>query len=187
MASKLFLGLAALAVSLPLATSALAAQSAAESLKVDTRLGYKLLRAGAKQRVYLRIGLTGIHDPDESETVRAPVNIALVIDRSGSMRGAKMAKAREAAIMAVDRLTRRDIASVISFSKKCGNGPRSMSRVVMAASVSSSGCTGSSVPSYAKRRIPSIVPARAASSTMIWPRLPWGLSGLPGVSPSMRR
>ncbi|MGI9425323.1 MAG: vWA domain-containing protein [Hyphomicrobiaceae bacterium] len=116
MASKLSLWLAALAASFPLTTSAMAAQTASESLKIDTRLGYKLLRAGEKQRVFLRIGLTGIHNPSGSEDVRAPVNIALVIDRSGSMRGAKMEKAREAAIMAVERLTRRDIASVVTFS-----------------------------------------------------------------------
>ena len=35
--------------------------------------------------------------------------------------------------------------------------------------------------------MPSSVPARAPSSTTIWPRLAVGLSGLAGVSPSRRR
>ena len=107
--------LATLAVSVPLGSMAMAAQSPRGSLEVDTRLGYKVLRHSTKQRVFLRIGLKGIHNPSD-EIERAPVNVALVIDRSGSMRGEKMAKAREAAIMAVERLSRRDVASVVAFS-----------------------------------------------------------------------
>lgn len=107
--------LSAFAVSIPLAMAAQAAGAPTGELEVDARLGHKILRQGAKQRVYLRIGLKGIHNP-QSETSRAPVNIALVIDRSGSMRGSKISKAREAAMMAVERLTRRDIASVVTFS-----------------------------------------------------------------------
>ncbi len=91
------------------------AASADDLVSVDARLGHRVLRKGARQRVFLRIGLKSIHDP-EHEAKRAPVNIALVIDRSGSMRGAKIAKAKEAAMMAIDRLTRRDIASVVTFS-----------------------------------------------------------------------
>ena len=107
--------IASLAVGLPVGSTAMAAQSNKGSLEIDTRLGHKVLRQSTKQRVFLRIGLKGIHNPS-GEVERAPVNVALVIDRSGSMRGAKMAKAREAAIMAVERLSRRDVASVVSFS-----------------------------------------------------------------------
>jgi len=107
--------LTALALSMPLLTSAHAVGKSADGLEVDARLGHRILRHGAKQRVYLRIGLRGIHVPN-GEADRAPVNIALVIDRSGSMNGAKIAKAKEAAMMAIDRLTRRDIASVVTFS-----------------------------------------------------------------------
>ena len=107
--------LSAVALSLALTGAAQAAEAAPGGLEVDARLGHKVLREGRKQRVYLRIGLKGIHNP-QSETSRAPVNIALVIDRSGSMNGAKIRKAREAAMMAVERLTRRDIASVVTFA-----------------------------------------------------------------------
>lgn len=113
--SRTFALLAALALCLPMATATHAAQAAAEGLEVDARLGYRVLRQGTKQKVYLRIGLKGIHLPD-AEQRRAPVNIALVIDRSGSMNGDKIVKAREAAMMAVERLTRRDVASVVTFS-----------------------------------------------------------------------
>lgn len=107
--------LASMAIGLPVGGMAMAAQSQKGSLEIDTRLGYKVLRESEKQRVFLRIGLKGIHDPS-NEAERAPVNVALVIDRSGSMRGEKISKAREAAIMAVERLSRKDVASVVAFS-----------------------------------------------------------------------
>ena len=53
-----------------------------------------------------------------------------------------------------------------------------MSRVVISACCSSSGVTGSGVPSYAQRSMPSSVPARSASSTTIWPRLAAGVLGV---------
>ena len=52
--------------------------------------------------------------PEPSQT-RTPVNVAFVIDRSGSMQGARIAQAREAAIMAINRLQPTDIASVVIF------------------------------------------------------------------------
>jgi hypothetical protein len=58
-----------------------------------------------------------------------------------------------------------------------------MSRVVIVAVLRSSSRTGSGVPSYAKRRIPSTVPAPARSNTTIWP----GAEAPGDVSPSIRR
>jgi len=51
----------------------------------------------------------------ESEKKRAAVNVAIVLDRSGSMQGDKIKKAKEAAISAVDRLASQDIVSVITY------------------------------------------------------------------------
>ncbi len=48
--------------------------------------------------------------------VRLPLNISLVIDRSGSMRGDKMAETREAARRLVDHLEATDTLSVVSYS-----------------------------------------------------------------------
>jgi Ca-activated chloride channel family protein len=113
--SRMLAFLAALAVATPMLTHVHSAAAGQDGLEVDARLGHSVLRQGSKQRVYLRVGLRGIHNPS-GEVERAPVNVALVIDRSGSMNGNKMAKAKEAAIMAIERLARRDIASVVSFS-----------------------------------------------------------------------
>jgi Ca-activated chloride channel family protein len=74
------------------------------------------MKAGAKQTNYLRISLNGCKV--ERSTERMPVNVALVIDRSGSMAGQRIAQAREAAIMAVNRLDANDIASVVVFDDK---------------------------------------------------------------------
>jgi len=46
---------------------------------------------------------------------RSPMNLALVLDRSGSMQGAKIEKARQAACVAVDRLGDDDYFSLVTF------------------------------------------------------------------------
>lgn len=70
---------------------------------------------GAVQRNYLRIGLNGC---ERRPSERTPVNIAFVIDRSGSMQGERIAQAREAAAAAIRRLDKNDIASVVTFDDK---------------------------------------------------------------------
>jgi Ca-activated chloride channel family protein len=72
-----------------------------------------ILYANQKQLAYLRIGLKGLCI--EPERARPPVNIAIVIDKSGSMGGEKIAEARKAAIMAVERLGSDDIISVVTY------------------------------------------------------------------------
>lgn len=111
---------AALAVAMAGSTGAAVAKSgtaSGDTIAVDTRLGQRVLKHGESQRVFLRIGVRGIRrDDDDAE--RTPANISLVIDRSGSMKGAKIRKAREAAKMAINRLGGRDIVSVIAFDDK---------------------------------------------------------------------
>lgn len=82
-------------------------------LRFDAAMGQPVMLAHKKQVAYLRVGLTGFKLPTRQE--RAPVNIAIVIDKSGSMSGDKIAKAKEAAIMAIDRLNCNDIVSVVTY------------------------------------------------------------------------
>lgn len=49
---------------------------------------------------------------------RPSVNLAIVLDRSGSMRGDKIVKAREAACEAIRRLDTKDIVSVVAYDNK---------------------------------------------------------------------
>jgi Ca-activated chloride channel family protein len=84
-------------------------------MKLEARLAQPVMKDGEKQQNYLRIALNGCKP---NRTDRTPVNVAFVIDRSGSMQGPRIAQAREAAIMAINRLDQNDIASVVIFDDK---------------------------------------------------------------------
>lgn len=82
-------------------------------LQVSVQAANPALLAGKKQTTYIKVGLTGF--ARESEADRSPVNIALVLDRSGSMSGPKIDYAKEAARMAVTMLRPDDIFSLITY------------------------------------------------------------------------
>jgi Ca-activated chloride channel family protein len=50
--------------------------------------------------------------------VRMPVNVSFVLDRSGSMKGEKIERVRQAVSMAVEMLDTQDIASVVIFDHR---------------------------------------------------------------------
>ncbi len=87
--------------------SAAALGAGAHQVSLDVSLANPVLKAGESQKVYLKVGLTGLAQPEKS--VRAPVNMALVIDKSGSMGGEKIRQARAAALSVLDRLRDEDI------------------------------------------------------------------------------
>ena len=72
-----------------------------------------VLLAGKKQTTSIKVAVKGFEMQSEKE--RAPLNIALVIDRSGSMSGTRIEQAKEAAIHAIRRMDSRDIVSVVTF------------------------------------------------------------------------
>ena len=84
-----------------------------EQMKLDVSPSYNVLKAGEKQTTWIRIGVTGFELKNKSK--RAPVNVSLVLDKSGSMSGQKIAQAREAAIDAIRRLGPEDIVSVVTY------------------------------------------------------------------------
>ena len=71
-----------------------------------------ILAANTPESIVVKVGLNGV---SVAEKQRASVNLAIVIDRSGSMSGSKIERAKEAAIAAVERLDERDVVSVIVF------------------------------------------------------------------------
>jgi Ca-activated chloride channel family protein len=73
------------------------------------------MKDGQTQKNYLRVALAGCRPEPRQD--RTPVNVAFVIDRSGSMEGTRIAQARAAAIMAVNRLAAFDIASIVIFDQ----------------------------------------------------------------------
>jgi len=96
-----------------LAVMLLVAPAAARQVTLDVSVAKPTLLAGQKQKTYLKVGLTGFEM--SSKAGRTPVNVSLVIDKSGSMGGQKIAKALEAAKFAVRRLGPRDVVSVVAY------------------------------------------------------------------------
>ena len=86
----------------------------AEQVKLDFAATYPSMLANEKQTNYLRVGLTGFDLPSAEK--RPPVNVAIVLDKSGSMQGDKIEQARSAAIEAVGRLGDDDIVSIVVYA-----------------------------------------------------------------------
>jgi len=82
------------------------------SITVSSQLSDPLLAVGGPRDEYLDVDLTGASAPDAR---RAPVNLAVVLDRSGSMSGEKLESARRAAHALVDRLAETDRLAFITF------------------------------------------------------------------------
>ena len=111
--NRILHSLCLLAVSLLFSSLASADPKTGQKIGLDARLALPIMKGGEAQKNYLRVALQGCTpEPNQSRT---PVNVALVIDRSGSMSGERLAQAKAAAIMAVSRLDHRDIASVVMF------------------------------------------------------------------------
>jgi len=73
-----------------------------------------ILTAGESQKVVAKVTLTAAKPPATRD--RPPVNLCIVLDRSGSMGGDKIVKAREAAIEAVKRLNSKDVFSLVAYN-----------------------------------------------------------------------
>ena len=100
-------------VLLIIASVFLTTSAGARTIDLQVNLGTPVMEAGKNQKTFLKIGLKGFDLLEESD--RAAVNMAIVLDRSGSMAGDKIARAREAAIMAIGLLRPMDIVSVITY------------------------------------------------------------------------
>jgi Ca-activated chloride channel homolog len=89
---------------------------AQQHIKLAVEPSQSVLAAGQNNKAYLRVKLEGL--PYEESASRPPVNVSLVIDRSGSMTGAKIEQAKEAAILALSRLSPQDRVSVVAFDHR---------------------------------------------------------------------
>ena len=93
--------------------SAWAASAWANPASLSVTLSQDRVEAGRQQTVYLKVGVIGA-SPEVTVT-RAPVNTAIVLDRSGSMAGDKLDNAKKAALQALDRLGPDDIVAVVAY------------------------------------------------------------------------
>ena len=90
--------------------AAAAAQAASISCRVEP--DYSVREAGKAGQAFVKITLAAERI---AQSKRPPVNLAIVLDRSGSMSGDRIARARDAAIEAIDRLDERDVVSVVVY------------------------------------------------------------------------
>ncbi|MES2570156.1 MAG: VWA domain-containing protein [Verrucomicrobiota bacterium] len=74
-----------------------------------------VIYTGGSREVIVQIEIEG-RRPDRLQ--RAPMNLALVLDRSGSMAGAKLEKARQAACVALDQLDANDYFSLVTYDNE---------------------------------------------------------------------
>jgi len=83
---------------------------------LTARTDRSLVRAGAHSTRYVLVEATAPTPEAERETTkRAPVNVAFVLDRSGSMAGAKIAMARHAVERAIAGLEAEDRFAVVTY------------------------------------------------------------------------
>ncbi len=82
-------------------------------VKVDIVPQYKLVKAGEETTLNLLVRLTA--DKVESAT-RSPMDLAIVIDRSGSMRGDKVRQVKQAAMDLISKLNRTDRVTLVTYS-----------------------------------------------------------------------
>lgn len=103
-----------LAAGVLLAAWTVAAQAAAGQLQLEVAMGKPAMKAGEKALNYLKVGLTGFEMKEAGK--RVPVNVAIVLDKSGSMEGERIEKAKASAMEVLERLGPDDILSMVAYA-----------------------------------------------------------------------
>jgi Ca-activated chloride channel homolog len=85
-------------------------------MKADFSLDYDVLTVERPQKLYLMARFSA--GSASNNYTRRPLNISLVIDRSGSMAGAKMDYTRQAAQFLVQHLGAKDILSIVLYNDR---------------------------------------------------------------------
>ena len=87
---------------------------AGETLRLKLVPDREVLLRNHPQEIVVKIDLSAIAEKPKAR--RTPLNLAVVLDRSGSMTGAKLEKTKQAAMQLVDRLDSLDFVSLVVFS-----------------------------------------------------------------------
>ncbi len=91
--------------------------SASESVRLKITPEHEFVSNREDTEVTLKLSLEGSESSSERRT---PINLAIVLDRSGSMRGAKLEKARQAASIVLEQLGRNDVFSLVTYETRAG-------------------------------------------------------------------
>ncbi len=101
-------------LSIGLATACAANLFAGETLQLNLVPERGYLVRNSPQEVVIKIDLAAVANRHKAR--RTPLNLAVVLDKSGSMTGAKLEKTKQAAMQLVDRLAPNDVFSLVIFS-----------------------------------------------------------------------
>ena len=89
--------------------------TAGDTLAIDARLGHASIAKSSRGETFLLAQVAAGDDKAGSGLAVSPMNLALVIDRSGSMKGDRIANAMNAAVSAIERLRDGDSVTVVAF------------------------------------------------------------------------
>jgi Ca-activated chloride channel family protein len=110
------LAIAALSLSIFALSPAATTPAFAAEIQLQADLGHSVLSTRKSDKTYLRLSLKTLAGIKAER--RPPINVALVIDRSGSMTGDRIEAAKKAAHVALDRLSADDIVSVVTYNHR---------------------------------------------------------------------
>jgi len=82
-------------------------------IKFQAKSGKPFVQANIKQIIPVKISLQGVNLKSASD--RAPINVSLVLDKSGSMEGEKIQQLKEASKLAIDLLNPHDSISLVTY------------------------------------------------------------------------
>lgn len=85
------------------------------TLRMEGRLGHAQLAAGRETETYLFVDVKAAAE-QQAGSLATPVNLAIVLDRSGSMQGQRMSNAIAAAQGMIRRLRDGDTVSVVGYN-----------------------------------------------------------------------
>ena len=89
--------------------------TAGDTLAIDARLGHASIAKNSRGETFLFAQVAAAEDKAGVASAVSPMNLALVIDRSGSMKGDRIANAMNAAVGAIERLRDGDSVTVVAF------------------------------------------------------------------------
>jgi Ca-activated chloride channel family protein len=90
--------------------------TAGETLAIDARLGHASIAKNGRGETFLFAQVAALPEEKAGSGIAAsPISLALVIDRSGSMKGDRIANAISAAAFAIERLRDGDSVTVVAF------------------------------------------------------------------------
>lgn len=96
------------------AVASAGSEAQAAEVQIGAELGHTIIDTKSSDRVYLRLSLKTLAAKERKD--RAPINVAIVVDRSGSMSGDRLAAAKKGAQAALERLGSDDIVSLVSYN-----------------------------------------------------------------------